>query len=181
MLPQFYYERQRRKKQRIILIALLAVFLSAGILTAYFLWNKSESTDVIKPANSPVLEKNATMELTTLYSCGHTDTKLLPIPKELQGKSLEEARLLYPEWSFLNFSKSFMVAEQKEATECNNHFLLRLQDNKIIVTASKDQTKLVTQQEINPAILTNEDKEILSKGIFISSEYELLEILESFQ
>lgn len=181
MLPQFYYERRRRKKQKIILIIGLLLFFAGALLIAFLWLGYPTATDVVKPANTPVLGSKATMELTTLYSCGHTETRLLPLPEELKGKSKEETGLLHPEWTLLNFNENFLVAEQKEATECNNHFLLFLQENKIVVTASKDKTKIITEQEINPAVLTSEDKEILSDGIFISSEYELLEILESFQ
>ncbi len=181
MLPQFYYERRRRKKQKTMLIIGLLLLAAIGFLLAFLVFGYPTSTDVVKPANNPVLAPSATIELTTLYSCGHTETNLLPLPKELQGKSQEETGILYPEWTVLNFNQHFLVAEQKEATECNNHFLLFLKDDQIVVTASKDKAKIITEQKINPAVLTEEDKEILSKGIFISSEYELLEILESFQ
>lgn len=180
MLPQFYYERHRRKKQKTMLIIGI-LLLVIGLLIAFFWLGYPTSTDVVKPANNPVLDASATVELTTLYSCGHTETKLLPLPEELEGKSQEETSLIFPEWTVLNFNKNFLVAELKEATECSNHFLLFLKDNQIIVTTSKDKTKIITEQNINPAVLTEEDKEILTKGIFISSEYELLEILESFQ
>ena len=49
------------------------------------------------------------------------------------------------------------------------------------MTKSKDKTQLITEQSINLNLLTKEDKEILEAGIFIDSEYELLEILESFR
>ena len=181
MLPQFYYEKRRRKRQKTILGVGFLFLLAVTAIILFFWYNTPETTDVVKSTSSPVLKSSATVELTTLYSCGHTETTLISLPEELQGKSQEETNLLYPHWNLLNFSENFIVAEQKENSECKNHFLLFLEDNKILVTPSKDKTKIITEQEINPAILTPEDKEILAKGIFISSEYELLEILESFQ
>lgn len=181
MLPKFYYDRHRRKKQKRFLIFGIIFFVLAAGLTA-FIWTRTPAvTDVVKPSNQPTLQTNATMELTTLYSCGHSSTRLLPLPEELYGKSQEEVSLLHPEWSILNFNGTFMVAEQKESVECDDHFLLRLRDDCIVVTNSKDETKVVTEQKINRSILTKEDIEILTAGILINSEYELLEILESFQ
>ncbi len=179
MLPKFYYERQRKRKQKIFWITGSVLLISVAILL--FTFRSAPVKNVIKPVNQPTLGSEATLELTTLYSCGHSATRLLPLPEELIGKSQEETNLLYPKWKILNFNETFLVAEEIEATECDNHFLLFLQNDSIIVTASKDKSKLITKQKINPNILTNEDKEILTAGIFISSEYELLEILESFQ
>lgn len=181
MLPKFYYDRQKRKRQKTIWM-IGTVFLVLTITVFSFLWFYSPSaTDVIKPANQPTLSQTATLELTTLYTCGHSSTSLLPLPKDLAGKSQEETVLLYPQWTLLNFNENFIVAEEKETSECDAHFLLFLEGDRIIVTNSKDKTKIVTEQKINPVILTKEDTEILSAGIFINSEYELLEIMESFR
>ncbi len=179
MLPKFYYERQRKRKQKILWITGFTLLASIAILL--FCFRSPTVKNVIKPVHQPTLAKEATVELTTLYSCGHSTTRLLPLPEELVGKSQEEVTLLYPKWKILNFNETFLIAEQVESTECDNHFLLFLKNDSIIVTPSKDKSKLITEQKINPNILTSEDKEILTAGIFISSEYELLEILESFQ
>lgn len=181
MLPGFYYERQRKKKQKIALAMGIILFLLIGVLIAVFFFRSPEPANAVKTANKTILNQQATVELTMLYSCGHTKTTLINLPAELKGKNQEETALLHPEWTILNFNENFIVAEQKETSECDDHFLLFLTENEIIVTNSKDKNKILSKQKINPAILTEEDIEILSKGIFISSEYELLEILESFQ
>ncbi|MBO5019784.1 MAG: hypothetical protein J6A61_01955 [Clostridia bacterium] len=181
MLPGFYHEQQRKRKQKRMIKGAIVFFTLC--VAGFFLVStlSPKTTGVLKPANHSVLSENASLELTTLYECGHSKTRLLSLPEDLVGKSMEETVQLHPEWSVLNFNESLVVAEQKEGTECDDHFLLFLKDGKIVVTKSKDKTQLITEQSINLNLLTKEDKEILEAGIFIDSEYELLEILESFR
>ncbi len=181
MLPDFYRKQRKKRKQSRMLTAIFCT-LSLCIIGCIFVLTPSpKTTGALTPVKPVMLSANASLELTTLYECGHSKTRTLPIPEDLIGKSHEEATALYPEWTFLNFNESFLVAEKKEGTECDEHFLLFLKNNKIIVTKSKDKEQLITEQSINLDVLTSEDKEILEAGIFINSEYELLEILESFQ
>lgn len=181
MLPHFYHERQRKRKKRLMLTGICFFAVLSTVCLGVFFYQPTKTTGVSKPANEPILEANASLELTTLYECGHSKTRLLPLPDNLIGKSQEEAAQLYPKWRILNFNESFLVAEEKEGTECDDHFHLFLKDNTIIVTNSKDKTHIITEQTINLNLLTEEDQQILKAGIFINSEYELLEILESFQ
>ena len=181
MLPSFYHERQRKRKQKRIIGGITFLLIFSAVSLFCIVNPPPKTTGALKQANHNVLSENASLELTTLYECGHSKTRLLSIPNDLIGKTMEEATLLHPEWKLLNFTESLLVAEKKEGSECDDHFLLFLKNNKIIVTKSKDQTQLITEQSVNLDVLTKEDKEILEAGIFIDSEYELLEILESFQ
>lgn len=181
MLPYFYHEKQRKRKKKILLGIAAGIFVLASMTVGFIFFRAADTENVLKPANEPTLTQNASLQLTTLYECGHSKTRLLPIPQELCGKTKEEATLLYPEWTVLEFKSSFLSVEQKDGAECDDHFLLFLEDNTIIVTKSKDKNEIITEQKINLELLTEEDLEILRSGIFINSEYELLEILESFQ
>lgn len=162
-------------------IAVVAIFVIGAITVAVMMLDIPSAADVLNPMTRTVLTEDASFEMTTLYSCGHSKTRLLPVTEELRGKTSEEIELLHPDWSILNFTERLLVAEQTLSVECDDHFLLFLKENKIVVSKSKDTSQIITEQEINVEILTEEDKQILSSGIFISSEYELLEILESFQ
>ena len=182
MLPSYYHERQRKKKQKMLFgIAVVAIFVIGAITIAVMMLDLPSAADVLNPMTRTVLAEDASIEMTTLYSCGHSKTRLLPVTEELRGKTSEEIKLVHPDWSIRNFTERLLVAEQTLSVECDDHFLLFLKENKIVVSKSKDTSQIITEQEINVGILTEEDKQILSSGIFISSEYELLEILESFQ
>lgn len=184
MLPSYYYEKynkNRNKKKKQLLLFGAAVLLVMSAVIAWMLVRFPKAADVAKPSNAVRLNETASLELTTLYACGHKETKRLPLPEELKNQTQEEVALRYPSWNILSFRSDFLVAEQVMATECDNHFLLTLDKNKLVVTKSKDKHQVIVEQEINLNMLTQEDREILASGILINSEYELLEILESFQ
>lgn len=152
------------------------------IIILFLLWLSFPPTmNVLKPQKINVIQKDTILELTTGYSCGHTKTERFQLPDELIGKPTEELKAVYSDWIVSDMKDSVITASRQEPFECENHFTLVLKYNKLIVTNSRDHSKLISELEINPDILTEEDKTILEAGIFINSEYELLEILESFQ
>ena len=181
MLPSYYYEKRKRKKGK-LLIFLSSISLI--LLCCLILFVKKETvpfTDVLKQTKAPVLQKTATLKLSTLYSCGHQKNRLLPLPENLINKTETETQTLYPDWILLKFEEQYLEAEEKTNTVCDNHFLIRLSKNKIIVTRKNTPNEMIMEEKINPSVLTDEDKDILSSGISVNSEFELLEILESFR
>lgn len=180
MLPKFYYERQKQKRRKMILFSTISA-LAIGI-ALFLIWlGFGQTINVLKPQKLTTIQENAILELTTSYACGHSKTERFQLPRQLIGKTAEEAKEIYSEWDFSKITDSMITAQQTQAYECENHFMLVLNQNKITVTNSRDHSKIISELEINPNILTQEDKSILEAGIFINSEYELLEILESFR
>ena len=181
VLPSYYYERKRRKKQKgILLLGCVGLI----VLCILLLVSPNEPTpvaDVLKQTQVPVLKNTATVKLTSLYSCGHQKSRLLPLPENLIDKTSAETIKLYPNWTLLKFEEQYLEAEEKVNTVCDNHFLIRLSKNKITVTRKNTPDEIIMEEKINPSVLTEEDKDILSSGISVNSEYELLEILESFR
>lgn len=181
MLPPYYYEKKKRKKQK-MLISLGCI--SLVLLCVLVVLSPNEIVpvaDVLKQTKPPVLQKTATLKLSTLYSCGHQKSRLLPLPENLFNKAKTDTEKLYPNWTLLKFEEQYLEAEEKVNTVCDNHFLIRLSKNKIIVSRKNTPNEMIMEEKIDPSVLTQEDKNILSSGIFVNSEYELLEILESFR
>ena len=181
MLPSYYYERKKRKKQKLLLSGMIALLLLIAIFLFFPKNTVTPVSEVVKQEKALILSKTATLKLTTLYECGHQRSRLFPLPEELEGKDQSETIQLRPDWKILRFEEEFLEAEETPDTVCDNHFLLKLQNNKIVVVKKNTPDEVVMEEKINPSILTNEDKEILSSGISVNSEYELLEILESFK
>ncbi len=182
MLPSYYYERKKRKKQKImVLLGAITIMLFIAILLLFPKSNASPVSETLQHKEPATLTKTATLKLSTLYACGHERSRLFPLPNELAEKSEAETIKLHPDWKILRFEEEFLEAEETLDTVCDNHFILKLQNNKIIVVQKNTPNEIIMEEEISPSILTKEDKEILSSGISVNSEYELLEILESFK
>lgn len=182
MFHPYYYERRKHKKQKNLLLSvLIAIILLVSLIIFFPNDNATPATEVIQQDTAAVLTETATLKLSTLYACGHQRSRLFPLPKELEKKTKEETAKLHPQWNILRFEEEFLEAEEKLNSVCDNHFLLKLSNNKIIVFQKNNSDKIIMEEKINPSILTNADKEILSSGISVNSEYELLEILESFK
>ena len=181
MFPPHYYEyRKRKKKQNFFILPLM---FSAIICIVFLLLPKenSQAEEVLKQQEAIILQKTATLKLSTLYTCGHQKTRMFPLPEELNKKSESQVQKVHPEWKILRFEEQIIEAEEKVETDCDNHFLLKLTANRIIVTKKNTPKEIIMEEKIDPAILTKEDKEILLNGIYVNSEYELLEIMESFR
>jgi ribosomal protein S17E len=135
--------------------------------------------DVIKPINAQTLSDTASIELTTLYSCGHSKTEIIKPTDQIINKTSDEIKEIYPNWTIKQFSKNYLVVEEIKETQCENHFVIKLVNNKLQVF--QNEKGIIKEVAINVNLLTEEDKKILISGITVNSEYELLEIMESFQ
>ena len=181
MFPPYYYEYRKKRKQKRIMICSIVCFLILLTLVICFTPFSMPATEVSKSTSSTKLLRTATLKLTTLYSCGHQQSRLLPLPEQLRGKTQKDCHSFHPNWHIIRFEENVIEAEEKSDSECDEHFLLTLADNKITVTRKNTPDEIIMEEKINPTVLTEEDKKILSSGISVNSEYELLEILESFR
>lgn len=138
-------------------------------------------TEVLQTNEPVTLQKNATLKLATLYACGHQRWRQFPLPDELKGSTEQDVKRMHPSWNILRFEEQLIEAEEKIDTDCDNHYLLKLIKDKIVVTQKNAPDIIISEENINLSMLTPEDQQILSSGIYVNSEYELLEILESFR
>jgi hypothetical protein len=180
MLPKYYYSNKRSKRNKNRLISAV-IFITLSILVSY-LYIKTPSANVknvVKTASFQTLDDTASIELTTLYSCGHTKTEIVKPSDNIKNKTMEEIERINPSWTIKQFTKNYIVVEETKDTQCENHYIIKLFNNKLqVYQGEKGMTKEV---EIDVNLLTEDDKKILISGIAVNSEYELLEILESFQ
>ncbi len=181
MFSPYYHERRRKRKRIFNILLISGAILMLVLLIVVFASQNTPTTTVLKQEKVPTLQKTATLKLSTLYACGHQKNRLLPLPDELEHKNQTEVLVLYPNWKILNFEEQLIEAEETVDTDCDNHFLLKLTNNKINVVKKNTPNEIIMEEKINISILTDEDKKILSSGISVNSEYELLEILESFR
>lgn len=181
MFPPYYYEYRKKRKQKRMIICCIVGLLVLLTLVICFASPSMPANEVSKSTASTKLLRTATLKLTTLYSCGHQTSKLLPLPEQLRGKTQTECQSFHPGWQIIRFEENIIEAEERADSECDEHFLLTLADNIITVTRKNTPDEIIMEESIELSMLTKEDRAILSSGISVNSEYELLEILESFR
>ncbi len=120
------------------------------------------------------------LHLTYLHTCGHTSTETLPVPGAFVDKTLSEVRAAFPEYSITSFSPGTSFAEKKDNNVCDEHYILRLEGQKLVVVRRNSPGRVEREMFVDINLLPLETIEILNKGIFIDSETELLEFLENF-
>ena len=180
---QYYEKKQKaRKTLKIVIISAIITGIAMFIGAFYLKLNKTDTAEVIKDVSViPVVAEHRTaVEIKKLYRCGHMRTEVIDLPEQLIGKTLEEIALIMHEWHINKFTRELLSVEEKIERECDNHFFIKLDKNKLQAYKTNDPKEIYKEIQILTTTLTKEDIDILSAGIDATSEYELLEIFESF-
>jgi hypothetical protein len=186
MLPNYYHAKRQREKARNILIFTIIFAVCATAVSLIYLKRPSAVKQASEPEIHPTpmkaaaLSDNAAVEITKLYTCGHSKTETVPAPNNIKNKTKPEIELIMPYWYITNFSENLLSVEEKPDYECDNHFIIKLEGNKIKVNRKNKPNETYKELKISETVLTDDDKRILSDGVPVNSEYELLEIMESF-
>lgn len=135
---------------------------------------------VTKQTQEIYLSKTAAVKLKTVYNCGHIKTETKEADSNLIGKTKEEISMIHPDWLIHEFSDELLSAEQTIDGICDSHYIIKLKDNTLYVYKRNNLTESVREQEINTSVLTKDDIEELKNGINADTEFEVLQILESF-
>ena len=139
-----------------------------------------EEAVAVKSPKDIILGENSAIKIKTVYSCGHIETKTDNIPNDIIGKTKEEIKLINPNWKIDEFSENLISLEEEIDLPCENHYIIKLKDNTLFVYRKNNENEFLKKQNISTSMLTNDEIEELELGINAESEYEVLEILESF-
>ena len=105
---------------------------------------------------------------------------LATLPTEELKAELEEIKNENPEYivtSYNDFSISAMKVYDKH---CDNHYIIKLQGNKLISYSKNSPDITIKEIKINLMEYPDEDIEILKNGIEVGSKEEMLEFFEDF-
>ena len=194
------YATSRKKKHNFLLPVLITVILALVILSAVWLTktivtNQLQENNTVSPAaaagnptvtaSAPPVQKvtfteNSMLNMTYLYSCGHTMSKVEKVPPEFIGKTLDEVREAFPEYDITSFSPGTSNAEKKLSSVCDEHYIMKLDGEKLLITYKNNPHKVKQEMPIDINMLPFETIEILNKGISVDGETELLEFMEDF-
>ena len=127
-----------------------------------------------------LLSENSAMKLKEVYNCGHINTQTKETEKNLIGKTQKEIELMYPGWKIDEFSENFISVEVEINKPCENHYIIKLKNNALYVYKQNNAEEYIKKQKISTSMLTKDEIKDLENGITAETEYEVLEILESF-
>lgn len=186
-----------RKKRPVGLIITIIICSIIILITGFFIYinltaplpskekevlSETESEIVInKPQTNDIkYTKNTEFTLTETFLCGHNIVKSETIPQNFIGKTIEEIKNENPEYivtSYNDFSISAMKVYDKH---CDNHYIIKLQGNKLISYSKNSPDITIKEIKINLMEYPHEDIEILKNGIEVGSKEEMLEFFEDF-
>ena len=173
----------RRKKSVFPKIMVILFVLVVIALIFYVFYPRRETTNIDTPvtARSEItLNEDSVTKIKTLYKCGHEKNEIKRTDKDIVGKTKQEVELKNPKWEITKFTPKEVSAEINLDTDCDNHYIISLVGDELFVSKTGDKDKILRKKQINTDFLTKEELDSLISGIKTDSEFEMLEIMESF-
>lgn len=181
MEPRFSMKKKKNLFPKII--TLTAVVVLGGLTLFNFKFANKKEEKVTKTTVSKIeetLKENSVTKTKFIYKCGHEKNESKRTEDQFIGKTKKEIEKQNPTLTITSFSPEEMCLEKAISKDCQNHFIIRLMENRIYVFRTNDENTVYKKREINVNDLSNEDVKILTEGIRVDSELELLEMMESF-
>lgn len=183
--------------KKIIFYGILIFAFSAGIGFFYSsLWKKDNISKLdndnfnnignVAETSSELEEKisyNASFALKKYYTCGHFKFNYSELPTELVNLNKAEVEKIYPNWNVEEFSSNNIVLSKNIDNICDEHYVLKLDDNNINVyhLESQSDMKLYQETNITKEYLTSEDINNLEKGIYVFGSSNVNLAIEDFE
>lgn len=161
-------------------IALLAFISIIKYMPEKDTTNETKEVVAIKENDEIYLEKNSALNLETFYTCGHTKKETLSADDNIAGKTKSEIEDIHPDWKIESFDSDFISVKINSNEDCGNHYVIKLKDDTLFVYKKANPNEVIKQQKINTSMLLQEEISDLENGINAETEFEVLEILESF-
>lgn len=178
----FSMRKKKSYKGTILIIglAVLAFVTALNYITTPKIPEETKEVAAVNPPQEIYLEKNAAVNLKIAYNCGHIETETKEADSNIVSKTKEEIEEIHPDWHINEFTSKFISADIPVDSPCENHFFIKLKDDTLYVYRKNNLTESIKEQKINTSMLTKSDITELENGINADTEFEVLEILESF-
>lgn len=142
---------------------------------------------ITEEASSNLEEKisaNARIKYNIYYkNCGHTTNEEKEIPKEMVNLTQGEIEKQYPEWEIISFKKDYIELYKEESGICNEHYVVKETNNKIVIYSIDENNKLTLKEatDISTDYLPEADLISLEEGVKIIGREELNAYIENFE
>lgn len=184
--------------RKILFYSILIFVFSIGIGYYYSsLWKKENmsaieenlTTNVLNTATETVsveekVSYNASFALKKYYNeCGHFKFNYAELPNEVINLTKAEVENLYPDWTVEEFSSNNVVLSQNLDNICDEHYVLKLEDENVEVyhIESDEHLKLYKSTDISKEYLTSDDINNLEQGIYVYGIANLNSAIEDFE
>ena len=147
--------------------------------------NLTGENQIIATNNSDVkLSPNAMIYFEKHYKdCGHTIIQKEKINVNEVNKDEEYFKNAYSDWEIKEFSSDEVKLYRELSGTCDEHYLITIQDDKIVVFNIDEDGNTILKEETDIPItyLTEQDIQLLEQGIRANGESELSKKLEDFE
>lgn len=143
-----------------------------------------DSNTVMTVAKEEKVSPNTNFALKKYYDeCSHFDYEEAELPSELINLTQQEVEDYYDDWEVEKFTENDLVLAKEINGYCNQHFLIRLDDEKVNVyrLGTLGELKEYQKTDIFKSYLPEEDVENLKEGIAVYGEGKLSSVLEDFE
>ena len=193
--------------KRVFFIFLILMIIILGIIVGVY-WNKTsmkhkENNEVenvlalpdVTEENKLEISKeivskeekttpNTLMIFSTYYTkCKHYINDYQEVDANCVNLEEEDLAEKYREWKIISFSEEQVTLEKEEDGFCNQHYKLKLMDDRIIIFEIDEENneKEYEITEITSEYLTAEDILKLKEGILVFGKENLTAVLEDYE
>ena len=187
----------------ILLVIMVILLFALGIMIGVYFYGSDNTEDTnllnVQLAEESILENNVTVstslteekvspnctivEKQYFTGCDHLIKDIKEIPEDWINMTEEEIIEKYPDWTLESFTNNQIIVSQEKEGYCGEHYVIRTHDDVIGIYTLDENGKetLKEDTDIPTMYLTEEDLEILDKGIQAIGENQLHQVLEDYE
>lgn len=192
-----------RNSWAILLVIMVILLFALGVMMGIYFYGSDNTEDTnllnVQLAEESILENNVTVstslteekvspnctivEKQYFTGCDHLIKDIKEIPEDWINMTEEEIIEKYPDWTLESFTNNQIIVSQEKEGYCGEHYVIRTHDDVIGIYTLDENGKetLKEDTDIPTMYLTEEDLEILDKGIQAIGENQLHQVLEDYE
>ena len=192
-----------RNSWAILLIIMIILLFALGVMMGIYFYGSDNTEDTnllnVQLAEESILENNVTVstslteekvspnctivEKQYFTGCDHLIKDIKEIPEDWINMTEEQIMEQYPDWTLESFTNNQIIVSQEKEGYCGEHYVIRTHDDVIGIYTLDENGKetLKEDTDIPTMYLTEEDLEILNKGIQAIGENQLHQVLEDYE
>lgn len=172
MMGIYFYGTDNTEDTNLLNVQLAEESMSGNNVTV----STSLTEEKVSP-NCTIVEKQY------FTGCDHLIKDIKEIPEDWINMTEEEIIEKYPDWTLESFTNNQIIVSQEKEGYCGEHYVIRTHDDVIGIYTLDENGKetLKEDTDIPTMYLTEEDLEILNKGIQAIGENQLHQVLEDYE
>lgn len=172
MMGIYFYGTDNTEDTNLLNVQLAEESMSGNNVTV----STSLTEEKVSP-NCTIVEKQY------FTGCDHLIKDIKEIPEDWINMTEEEIIEKYPDWTLESFTNNQIIVSQEKEGYCGEHYVIRTHDDVIGIYTLDENGKetLKEDTDIPTMYLTEEDLEILDKGIQAIGENQLHQVLEDYE